>query len=265
MGLYLKLVGVQIRSQMRYRSQFVLDTLALLLVTGLEYASLALVFERFKSIQGWSLAEVAFLYGLVEMAFGLTDMIFGGFDAPRFGRFIRQGSFDQMMLRPIGITLQVLGSDFNLKRFGKMAVGVVIFSYALSHLSITWTVAKLLYFPLVVLGLVLFFGGLFIIGATIIFWTVESTEVMNIFTYGGSFMMSYPMNIYETWLRNLFTFVVPAIFLNYYPALFFLGKPDPFNFPAFAPFLAPLAGLAVFLISLGFWRFGLKHYQSTGS
>ena len=170
-----------------------------------------------------------------------------------------------MMLRPIGITLQVLGSDFNLKRFGKMAVGVVIFSYALSHLSITWTVAKLLYFPLVVLGLVLFFGGLFIIGATIIFWTVESTEVMNIFTYGGSFMMSYPMNIYETWLRNLFTFIVPAIFLNYYPALFFLGKPDPFNFPAFAPFLAPLAGLAVFLISLGFWRFGLKHYQSTGS
>ncbi len=265
MGLYFKLIGVQIRSQMQYRSQFVLDTLALLLVTGLEFSSLALVFNRFKSIEGWNLAEVAFLYGLVEIAFGLTDMIFGGFDGPSFGRFIRQGTFDQMMLRPIGITLQVLGSEFNLKRFGKITIGIVIFSYALNHLSLTWTLAKLLYFPFVILGLVLFFGGLFVIGATIIFWTVESSEVMNIFTYGGSFMMAYPMNIYETWLRNLFTFVVPAIFLNYYPALYFLGKPDPFHFPPFAPFIAPFAGLAVFLISLGFWVFGLKHYQSTGS
>jgi ABC-type uncharacterized transport system permease subunit len=58
-------------------------------------------------------------------------------------------------------------------------------------------------------------------------------------------MISYPMHIYPTWMRSFFTFVVPAIFLNYYPALFFLGKPDPFGLPAFAPFLSPLIGLAI--------------------
>jgi ABC-2 type transport system permease protein len=73
------------------------------------------------------------------------------------------------------------------------------------------------------------------------------------------------MSIYQDWLRRIFTFVVPAIFLNYYPALYFLDKPDPFNFPAFAHFLAPVAGAVVFALALAFWKFGLEHYQSTGN
>ena len=39
-------------------------------------------------------------------------------------------------------------------------------------------------------------------------------------------------------MRRVFTFVIPAIFLNYYPALFFWTKPDPFNFPSFALYSA---------------------------
>jgi ABC-2 type transport system permease protein len=53
--------------------------------------------------------------------------------------------------------------------------------------------------------------------------------------------------------------------MNYYPALFFLDKPDPLNMPAFAPFLAPFVAAILFWLALRFWRFGLNHYQSTGS
>jgi ABC-2 type transport system permease protein len=118
---------------------------------------------------------------------------------------------------------------------------------------------------LVVVGMVLFFGGLFVVGSSLTFWTVESVEAMNILTYGGSFLIAYPMSIYQEWLRRFFTFVVPAIFLNYYPALYFLEKEDPFHFHYFVHFLAPIAGLAVFGIALIFWRFALKQYQSTGN
>ena len=111
----------------------------------------------------------------------------------------------------------------------------------------------------------LFFGGLFIIGSTITFWTIESIEVMNILTYGGRFLISHPMHIYHVWMRRIFTYIVPAIFLNYYPALYFLDKVDPLDFPPFAPFIAPLVGLLVLLVALAFWRFGIGHYQSTGT
>ncbi|GAB4579608.1 MAG: ABC transporter permease [Anaerolineales bacterium] len=263
--LYLRLISVQIRSQLHFRTSFLFELFGTGLITTFEFASLALVLQRFGGIQGWTVGEVAFLYGLVEIAFGLMDMIFSGFDPPYFGRLVRQGLFDQLLLRPVNITLQVLGSEFIIRRLGKIFMGVAIFALALSLVEVTWTPAKLLYLPFVVLGMILYFGGLFIIGATITFWTVESIEVMNILTYGGSYTISHPMHIYQDWIRRFFTYFVPAIFLNYYPALYFLNKPDPFNFPTFAPFLSPLVGLAIFLLALAFWQFGMRHYQSTGT
>lgn len=88
---------------------------------------------------------------------------------------------------------------------------------------------------------------------------------MNILTYGGSEMMAYPMHIYPDWLRRTFTYIVPAIFLNYYPALYFLEKTDPLGLPPIFSFFAPLVGGGVLLLALAFWRFGIRHYQSTGT
>jgi ABC-2 type transport system permease protein len=263
--IYRRLLGVQIRSQLQYRVSFSFDLLSAMLVTATEFAALALVFGRFEQIRGWSLGEVAFLFGLLEISFGIMDMVFSGFDPQDFGASVRQGTFDQVMLRPAYLTIQVLGSQFALRRLGRVVFGAGIFLFAVTVTQLDWTPAKALYLPLVIAGMVLFFGGLYIVGSTITFWTVESIEAINILTYGGSYLISYPMHIYQNWLRRIFTYLVPAIFLNYYPALYFLGKPDPFGFPAFAPFLSPLVGVAMFLAALAFWRFGVRHYQSTGS
>lgn len=263
--MYFRLISVQIRSQLQYRISFFFELIATGLITSLEFGSLALVFHRFGDIKGWTLGEVAFLYGLVELSFGIMDMFFSGFDPGDFGEQVRRGTFDQILLRPLNPTLQVLGSKFVIRRFGKIAMGILIFTLSLTMNEINWTQGKILYLPIVVFSMICFFGGLFIIGSTITFWTVESIEVINIFTYGGSYLISHPMHIYQDWIRRFFTYILPAIFLNYYPALYFLEKPDPLNFPAYAPFLSPIAGIFVLLTALRFWRFGIRHYKSTGT
>jgi ABC-2 type transport system permease protein len=265
LDIYRRLLSVQLRSQLQYRVSFLLDLLGTGLIVVFEFGSVALALERFGHIQGWTLGEVAFLYGLVETAFGIMDLIFSGFDPPNFGRHVRQGTLDQLMLRPINITAQVLGSEFALRRVGKILIGIAIFVLAVDMTGMSWTLAKIIYLPVVLISMVCFFGGLFVIGASITFWTVESIEVMNILTYGGSFIISYPMHIYQDWMRRFFTYIVPAIFLTYYPGLYFLEKPDPFNFPSYAPFLSPLTGILVLVVALIFWRFALRHYQSTGT
>jgi ABC-2 type transport system permease protein len=265
LDIYRRLLGVQLRSQMQYRVAFLLDLISTGLIVVFEFGALALVFERFGHIKSWSLGEVAFLYGLVEIAFGLVDIGFSGFDPPHFGQKVRRGTFDQLLLRPINITFQVLGSVLELRRLARIASGVVIFAFALAQTDIQWTMAKVAYLPFVVAGMVCFFGGLFIVGATITFWTVESIEVLNILTYGGSLLISYPMHIYRNWMRRFFTYVVPAIFLNYYPALYFLDKPDPLGWPYWTSFLSPLVGVLVLAVALAFWRFGIRRYQSTGT
>lgn len=263
--LYLRLVGVQLRSKAHYRVSFVFEVLSTAMIVLFEFGSLGLAFERFETLKGWNLAEVAFLYGSVELAFGVMDLLFSGFDPPYFSNLVRKGTFDQLLLRPVNITIQVLGADFAVRRMGKIALGAVIFGTALALNPIQWTVWKVLYLPVVLASMVCFFGGLFIAGAALTFWTVESFETINIFTYGGSLVIAHPMHIYQNWLRGFFTYVLPAIFLNFYPALYILGKPDPLGFPAFAPFLSPFVGLGVLAAALAFWRFGIRHYKSTGS
>lgn len=263
--IYRRLISLQIRAQLEYRAAFMLDLLGVALGTATGFGTLALILQRFDNVGGWTLGQVAFLYGMVEAALGTTDLAFGGFDPDTFGPMVQLGKFDQLLLRPIDITLQVLGSQFMLRRFGRIVQGFAVFCIALALVDVRWTPAKIIYLPVVFASLVCFFGGLFVIGSTTTFWTVQRLEVINIFTYGGSEMMSYPMHIYQGWMRRFFTYIVPAIFLSYYPALYFLNKPDPLQLPPFAPFLSPLVGAGTLVVALAFWRFGIRHYESTGT
>ncbi|WP_034345147.1 ABC transporter permease [Deinococcus misasensis] len=265
LNVYFRLLGALVRSQLQYRFSFVMDLIATTFYTVVEFASLALVLARIKTLGNWTFPEITLLYGMAEFSFALMDMAFAGFDPAAFGAFIRQGSLDQLMLRPVSLTVQVMGSDFGLRRVGKILLGLGMLIYGAVVSGILWTPEKILFLLAVLAGMVLFFGGLFLIGSTITFWTVDSVEAMNLLTYGGRAMIGYPMSIYQDWLRKIFTFVVPAIFLNYYPALYLLNKPDPFGMPEGIHWISPLVGLGVFGVAWMFWRFGLKHYQSTGT
>lgn len=141
----------------------------------------------------------------------------------------------------------------------------MILAIGFSLTPVMWTPLRVLLLPLIVFSMICFFGGLLIIGATITFWTVDSIEIMNIFTHGGSELISYPMSIYPRWLRQFFTFGLPAIFLNYTPTLYLIGKPDPLGLPAWTAFFGPFAGLSVLLVALALWRVGLRHYHSTAT
>jgi ABC-2 type transport system permease protein len=202
---------------------------------------------------------------MVETGFAIMDMIFSGFDPDYFSTQIRRGTFDQMLLRPLSLPLQVLSAEFVIRRLGRIAQGIFVFGLALALHPILWTPAKLLYLPIVFASVVAFFGGLFVIGATSCFWTVQALEAINIFTYGGTAMLAYPMHIYGDWLRRFFTFVVPGALIVYYPALFFLDKPDPLGLPPFLSFLAPLAGFGLLAVAFAFWNLGVRRYTSTGT
>ena len=78
-------VGLNIRSQMTYRVAFLFEFFGVMLVTLLEFIGFVLVLPRFDNIGGWQLGEIAFLAGMVNLAFGLMDMFFSGFDPGNFG------------------------------------------------------------------------------------------------------------------------------------------------------------------------------------
>lgn len=267
--LYFRLLRAQVRSQLNSPVSFALDVLATTLLTLAEFSAFALVMQRFPHLggpgaAGWSLGEVALLYGMAELGFATMDLLFGGFDAPNLSALVRRGGLDMLLLRPASLTLQVFGSDFSLRRVGRMLLGVGILVWAGQLHPLLWTPEKALLLLLSLVGLVLFFGGLFMVGGTLTFWTTENVEAMNIVTYGGKTLISYPLSIYDEWLRRA-ALVIPVGLLSFPPILVVLGRPFPPGLPHWTAYVSPLVGLAFLGLGMAFWRFGLRYYQGTGS
>jgi len=262
--LYWRLVGARIRAQLQYKVSFWLDVLSFGLTTALDFAVIAILFSRFHTIGGWSVNEVALLYGLTTTSFSLNEMIARGFDSP-FERMMQRGTFDSVLTRPLNSFFQVLASEFQLRRLGRTAQGLVVLGFACAQLSIQWTATHILLLPLTIMAGVAIYLGLYVIGASICFWTIKTPEVINAFTFGGSQMTSYPMSIYSRPLRSVFFWIIPVAFVNYPTALQLLGRSDPYGVSPLLAWAAPFVATVFLTVALSFWRIGVTKYQSAGS
>ncbi len=261
--LLLSYAAASMRAQMQYRASFTMGLVAQFLLTGIEVVAIWALFARFGNIRGWSLPEVALLYGMAQMSLALAQSAFRGFDV--FERVIRRGDFDWLLLRPRPTALQVAGLEIRLRNLGRLAQGLVVLCWAAYTLGIAWTPLRAGLLAAAILGGACLFAGLFVLQGTFTFWTVEALEVFNIFTYGGAEAAQYPLGVYRRWFRNLFTYVLPLSCLNYFPALAILGRPDPLGTPRAVLWTSPLAGVAFLLLALRAWEFGVRRYRSTGS
>lgn len=261
--LYRRLLSAGLRSQMQYKLSFVLETGAVFIGTGLDFVAILVFFSRFEHIGGWTMPEVALLYALVALSFALSQFFGSGFE--EFEEVVRRGTFDQMLVKPVDTFVQVMGTQPPLRRLGRFLQGALVFVLAIYWLELDWGIGHWLFVLWTIVGGCLFFMGLLLFKASVCFWTVESVEATNVLTYGGQEMAGYPMHIFGPWMRRAFIYVVPLAFVNYFPALYLLGKPNPLGGPPMAQFLAfPICAL-VFAGGLGWWRVGVRHYQSTGS
>lgn len=256
--LYWKYVKILFKSQLEYRTSFILLSIGQIFVPFSVFLGIYFLFQRFQEIKGWSLWEVALCYGIIHIAFSLTECFARGFD--NFSRLVVTGDFDRILVRPRSTIVQVLGSQFEFTRIGRLFQAVVIFIIALTKVQIDWNIIKILTFILMIISGIFIFAGIYMIGATLCFFTIEGLEVINILTDGGREISQYPINIYKDWVKKLFTFVIPYGVVNYLPLLYVLGKNNQVIY-AFTPLLGILFIIPCILI----WNYGVKHYLSTGS
>jgi ABC-2 type transport system permease protein len=261
--IYLRYVSYSIRSQMQYKASFIMLTLGHLLVTGIEFVAIWALFARFGGLEGWTLAEVAVFYGLVNSAFALCDGTSRGFD--HFGDLVKGGGFDRLLVRPRSTVLQLAGQELTLRRVGRLTQGLIVLFWGAANVGIVWSAPRIALTLGTLAGAFCFFYGLIVLQATAAFWTTESLEVFNSFTYGGVFSTQYPLAIYRRWFQRLLTFVIPLATINYFPVLAILGKADPLGSPAWIGWISPLVGPLCLALSLRVWQFGVRHYVSTGS
>ncbi|MGW8666792.1 ABC transporter permease [Streptomyces niveus] len=257
------IVAMWMRSTMTYRASFAMTAFGNFAVTAFDFIAILMMFSHVDRLGGYSLPEVAFLYGAAGASFGLADLAMGSTD--RLGRRIRDGTLDTLLVRPAPVLAQVAADRFALRRLGRITQGLLVLGYALATVDIAWTPVKVAMIPMMVLSGAVIFSAVFVAGAAFQFWAQDAAEVQNSFTYGGTTLLQYPPTVFAKDLVRGVTFVVPLAFVNWLPALYVMDRDDPLGLPDWVAFLPPLVAVGFCAVAGLAWRAGLRGYRSAGS
>ncbi|TDV40316.1 ABC transporter permease [Actinophytocola oryzae] len=260
---YVRLLVAQVRSQTQYRLSFALDLAFSTVLTSLDLVTLWVLFTVNGDLGGFGGEDVLLMAGIAACAFPVADLAVGNTEKLRV--YVRSGLFDAVLLRPLSALGQLVVMDFAPRRVGRVLQGTAVYVAALVISPVQWSP------PVVVLAVVaplagaVFFGAIFVAGATVAFWWIDSGEMSNAFTYGGKDVSAYPATVFGGLFRRVFVYGLGFAFVSYLPALAMLGRSDPLGTPDWLRWCSPLTSL-VFAVAAGlFWRTGVRHYRSTGS
>jgi len=258
---YHDIARLWVRASFAYPTSFVLMTISGFLITGLDFVALWLMFAHLDTLGGFTLMQIALLYGASGIGLRVADLLIGSVE--RIGLYVRTGRLDQMLTKPVPLLVQICADNFSLRRFGQISQAVLVF--AVACFGVDWTPLRVVVAVLMIISSGVIFFGLFVAFSCVQFWTTDSSEFANAFTYGGNTITQYPLSIYPKELTKSLTFLLPIAFVNWYPCLYLLGVDDPFGLPSWLQFCSPVAAAAVLGGALLAWRTGVRHYTSTGS
>jgi len=260
--MYRVLVTASMRAQGQYRANLIIELIGAIAYQGAGFAFIWVVVDRFGNIGGWSLAELALLYGLRLGAHGIFTFGF----AQLMGRItdvVREGEFDRYLTRPVNPLIQLLTRRFTLTVLGDLVGGIALIIAGASQVDVTWNAASVGYLVLALLGAALVEAAMHLTSSALAFrvtatWAISGAIDQLLSTLGG-----YPLKIFPITVQFGLTFIFPLAFIAYFPATVLLGRTDELALPWLAV-LAPLVGLMLFAGAYRFWRSQIRHYTSTG-
>lgn len=260
---YLQLLRAQVRSQTAYRGSFGIDVVSSIWANVFDVVAVLVLFRVTTSLGGFPVREALVIVGLSTCAFATADLAVGQVDRLRL--HVRTGLLDTVLVRPLRALPQLLLGNVPVRLVGRVGLGAAVLVVALALAPIEWTAARVALALLAPVAGAAFFGSVFVAASTVAFWWVESGELANSLTYGGRDLTTYPMTVYGGLFRRVFGFGLGFAFVAYYPAVALLGRGDPLGLPGWVGWVSPAVALPAVGVAAVCWRFGIRHYRSTGS
>lgn len=254
--------SASIRGALQYRANFLILVVMGLVYQGTGFAFIWVVLSRFEQLAGWTLGEIAFLYGLRLTTHALNVLVEGnirGMDDQ-----IRRGEFDRYLLRPMTPLLQIMGNDVQINAFGDLLGGVALFAAATTLVDIDWSMWSLLFLLMAIIGGALLEMGLNLLIGTLGFRFLNTGGLLYLLDAFFSDFGNYPLRIFGNTVQFLFTFGLPLAFMAYFPATVLLNRTGELSVPPALSYAAPLVGVVWWLLAVYCFQHELKRYQSAG-
>ncbi|MDP9811195.1 ABC-2 type transport system permease protein [Rhizobium tibeticum] len=220
-----------------------------------------MILTRFDRLGGWTWPEIAMQLGFHLLAYSLGAS-FSFVQMRNLEDVIRLGTFDTLLLKPVGPWAYLVFSGLNIGYGGHVILGFgfIIWSYVQIGLSagpamIVFLVAATISSAALVAAIMT------TIGACALLWG-RSRYLYSIF-FGFWQLARYPLNIFSQPLQAIMLTVMPLAFLSYVPVATMLGKDVPILGTAAGP-LTLAAGPIAVLAAVLHWRHCINQYQGGG-
>ena len=247
------------KARLEYRADFFSAVIASFLGTAASFAFLLIVFSRVPALKGWKFEEMVFLYGFSLIPVGIFNVF--SWNLWMFAdRYLIEGRFDRVLLRPVSSMFQVLFESFRLESLESIVTGLVAVVWSATRLGIRFSAVDVVLFAVWATSGGVIYLAIFIGLTATSFWIEDrigvSPPVFNLMQFGR-----YPLTIYDSWVRFALSFVIPFAFASFYPTARFLHRPEFGAYFWAVPFVAAVS----LSISLLLWKTGVARYHSTGS
>ncbi|WP_407269902.1 ABC transporter permease [Radiobacillus sp. PE A8.2] len=256
--IFFQYVAQYIKTRFTYRVDFVMGLFSDLLFQAVNLVFILVVFGHTQFLSGWSRDEIIFIYGFFLVPYALFGAFFNIWDFNE--RYIVKGEMDRILTRPVHSLFQIILERMELESLFGMFTGIGVMIYAGNRLGLSFAWYDPVLFIIMVIGGALVYAGIFVMLASISFWSDSPTSIMpmiyNIGNYGR-----YPVDIYNKIIRFVLTWILPFAFVGVYPAAYFLGRENWYMYA----FLTPVMGIGFFSISILLWNIGVTKYRGAGN
>ena len=218
-----------------------------------------IIYGSVDSIGDWSRGQMIIFIGTFSMLNGLS-LVFTYFGISTIPRKIREGELDHYLTKPANPLLRLTFESIDLRfapliifsfgviTYGILAEGVIITAPLVLAYSALVLLMSLLWYDL---AMILRIAAFFVI-STSAFDYLEDSIFTLIFKIPGTF--------FKGAYKIFFYFILPYGIMSTAPTQLLIGT------LSLAGLLQALGVVVLFtVITLCFWRFGLKHYKSASS
>lgn len=257
--MYMSLLKMTMRGILQYRADFWMSLVSVVLLNGANIVQISVISWRFHALGSWGIGDLLVLYGLFMVAWSIYSVFFRKIS--KMEEEIVSGEFDMYLLRPISPFLQLVGGDINYTGLCDTIMGAALIVSGLAMTDVRWGLGYVLWFFIFILS-----GGAIVVCLRLLiscvaFWTTKASALDSVFTQVYLLTQKYPITIFGRAFRVLMTGIVPVAFLNFYPAVYLMGKRDA---PTWLCMLSPVVAAGLAGAASLVWRQGLRRYNSSG-
>jgi ABC-2 type transport system permease protein len=214
-----------------------------------------LIYNSGASFPGWSFYEVLLIQSIFTLSLGLAWILFSNVLWSTM-QYIREGSFEVVLLRPVNPLFFLIATNFDTGSFGLLIGGGVMFGIAISHTGISSPAAVAQFLLLVAAGFAVMTGFQMIMAATSFKWVGNSRlpDILDsIISFG-----KYPVSIFPRAVKTMASFIIPVGMIGFYPASALLGRLEPLVIISVVP--------CVLFMLFGIWlyHYMVKLYEGVG-